>query len=393
MKILFLSASTGGGHTKAAEAVMESMGKKHPDFRGLVVDTLKYISPMMDRIITGTYLKTVKNTPQIYGQFYKLSEKEERITDITRTFNKLISHKLLGLIDEYAPTVIVCTHTFPVQMLSSLKLKGKITIPVIAIVTDFVNHLFWKLDGVDAFVVAHDYIRNDMVKMGIPESKIFTYGIPVSQKFLYKKDRGQLMKELGLKNKPTMLVMGGSLGFGEMGKVFSSLLACSRDVQIIVVTGYNKKLENRLRILSTRSQKDVSVFGYTDRISDLMDVSDFVITKPGGVTIAEALVKNLPIILMSPIPGQEERNARFLTNTGVAARIFRHEDLDGLFCQILDNPLRIKHMREMGSYLAKPDAGDSIADLIENISGQRNILLAKAGFPSLPLSFNPSSLT
>jgi len=393
MKILFLSASTGGGHTKAAEAIMESLGKKHPGFSGLVVDTLKYISPMIDRIITGTYLKTVKNTPQIYGQFYKLSEKEERITDISRTFNRLISHKLLGLIDEYDPTVIVCTHTFPFQMLSCLKLKGKIAVPVIGIVTDFSNHLFWKLDGVDAFVVAHEYIKNDMVKMGIPGNKIFTYGIPVSLKFLQKKNRAQLTQELGLKNKPTMLVMGGSLGFGDVGNVFSSLLKCSRDIQVIAVTGHNKKLENRLKTLANRSSKDVTVFGYTDRISDLMDVSDFVITKPGGITIAEALVKNLPIILMSPIPGHEERNARFLTNTGVAARIFRHEDLDGMFCQILDNPLRLKHMREMGAYLAKPDAGDSIADLIENISGQRNILLAKTGFPSLPFSFNPSNLT
>jgi UDP-N-acetylglucosamine:LPS N-acetylglucosamine transferase len=393
MKVLFLSASTGGGHTKAAEAIMECMDRKHPDFKGLVVDTLKYISPMMDKIITGTYLNTVKNTPQIYGQFYKLSEREERITDITKTFNKLVSHKLLGLIEDYRPTVIICTHTFPVQMLSSLKLKGRLDIPVVAIVTDFANHMFWKLDGVDAFVVAHDYIKNDMVKMGIPETKVFTYGIPVSPRFLQRKDRTRLLKELGLKNKPTMLVMGGSLGFGEVGSVFNSLLKCSRDIQIIAVTGYNKKLENRLKLIGKKTTKSVKVFGYTDNISDLMDVSDFVITKPGGITIAEALVKNLPIILMSPIPGQEEKNARFLTNTGAAARIFRHDDLDSLFCQILDNPLRIKHMREMGSYLAKPDASDSISELIENLSGQRNILLAKTGFPSLPLSFKPSSLT
>lgn len=393
MKVLFLSASTGGGHAKAAEAVMESMKQRYPDFTGQVVDTLKHISPILDKLVIGTYLKTVKNTPRIYGKFYNLSESDENITDITKTFNKLISSRLLSFINEYAPSVIVCTHTFPLQMLSSLKQKGVVSIPVIGVVTDFVNHLFWKLDGVDAFIVAHDYIKNDMIKMGISAEKIYTYGIPVSQKFLEKKDRLQLAGDLGVKNKLTLLLMGGSLGFGEFKSVFTSLLKCSRDMQIIAVTGHNRKLENELKALSEASPKDTKILGYTDRISDLMDVSDFVITKPGGVTISEALVKKLPILIMSPIPGQEERNARFLTNSGAVARIFRNEDLDSLFCQVLDNPLRLKHMCEMAEFLAKPNASNKIADLIENISCHRNILLAKTGFPSLPLSFKPSSLT
>lgn len=393
MKVLFLSAATGGGHAKAAEAVMEVMKIRHPGFSGQLVDTLKHISPMVDRLVVGTYLRTVKNTPRIYGEFYKLSEARENITDITKTFNKLMAVKLVDFINEYAPSVIVCTHTFPLQMLSSLKQKGIVTIPVIGIVTDFVNHLFWKLEGVDAFIVAHEYIKNDMVKAGMPAERIHTLGIPVSQTFLEKKDRFRLTREMGLKNKLTMLVMGGSLGFGEFRDVFSSLLQCGRDIQVIAVAGYNKKLEKELKVIAGGSSKDTRIFGYTDRISDLMDISDLIITKPGGVTISEALVKKLPILIMSPIPGQEERNARFLTNTGAAARIFRNEDLDSLFCQVLDNPLRLKHMREMAGYLAKPHASEAIADLIEDISGHWNILLAKTGFPSLPLSFKPSSLT
>ena len=227
----------------------------------------------------------------------------------------------------------------------------------------------------------------------MPAERIHTLGIPVSQTFLEKKDRFRLIRELGLKNKLTMLVMGGSLGFGEFRDVFTSLLQCGRDIQVIAVAGYNKKLEKELKVIAGGSSKDTRIFGYTDRISDLMDISDLIITKPGGITISEALVKKLPILIMSPIPGQEERNARFLTNTGAAARIFRNEDLDSLFCQVLDNPLRLKHMREMAGYLAKPHASEAIADLIEDISGHWNILLAKTGFPSLPLSFKPSSLT
>lgn len=393
MKVLFLSASTGGGHTKAAEALMEVMKIRQPGFTGQVVDTLKHISPMIDKLVVGTYLKTVKNTPRIYGKFYKLSETGDNIKDLSKTFNKLMAVKLVDFINEYDPSVIVCTHPFPLQMLSSLKQKGIVTIPVIGIVTDFSNHLFFKLDGVDAFIVAHEYIKNDMIKAGMPGEKIHTLGIPVSQTFLQKNDRFQLTQELGLKNKLTMLVMGGSLGFGEFRDIFDSLLKCDRDIQIIAVAGHNKKLEKELKVMADGSLKDIKILGYTNRISDLMDVSDFIITKPGGVTISEALVKKLPILIMSPIPGQEERNARFLTVAGAAVHIFRNEDLDSLFCQVLDNPLRLRHMREMAEYLAKPHASEAIADLIEYMSGQRNILLAKSGFPSLPLSFKPSSLT
>lgn len=393
MKVLFLSASTGGGHTKAAEAIIERMYMKNQDFEGKIVDALKYINPFVDRLITGTYLAAIRNTPGIYGQFYGWAEKKENITNITKNFNRLVSNKLTRLINDYKPEVIVCTHTFPVQMLSVLKKRGKISIPVIAVVTDFVSHLFWKLDGVDAFVVAHAYIKSDMVKMGIEESRIFVYGIPVSADFLLNKDRETILGKLGLKNKTTILLMGGSLGLGDVRKTLKSLLKSKRDLQIIAVAGHNKKLEIQLMAMASRFKKDVIIYGFTDRISDLMDVSDFIITKPGGVTISEALVKGIPIILMSPIPGQEERNAAFLTNTGAAARIYRNDDMEGMLCQILDNPLRIRHMKEMAQYLAKPEAGDSIITLIEKMSDQGNILLAKTGFPSLPVSFKPSSLT
>ena len=161
--------------------------------------------------------------------------------------------KLVDFINEYDPSVIVCTHPFPLQMLSSLKQKGIVTIPVIGIVTDFSNHLFWKLDGVDAFIVAHEYIKNDMIKAGMQREKIHTLGIPVSQTFLQKNDRFQLTQELGLKNKLKMLVMGGSLGFGEFRDVFASLLKCNRDIQVIAVTGHNKKLEKELNNIISKT--------------------------------------------------------------------------------------------------------------------------------------------
>jgi len=368
MNILFLTAATGGGHVKAALALMQQMEQQIPDCKTSLVDSLKYINPIVDRLITGTYLKTVKNVPGIYGKLYSISEKDEFVTDLVKGFNNVLSHRLYRLFKQYVPDAVVCTHTMPLQMLSHLKRKGLLNIPLIGIVTDFSNHFFWKLDGVDAFIVAHECIKDDMVKMGIPQDQIYTYGIPVSKDFLSTSvDRSLLLKNWGLEDKPTLLLMGGSLGFGDIQTVFTSLLSVRRDIQIIAVTGSNKKLKSHLEGLACNSDKSVHILGYTDKISELMDISSLLITKPGGITISEALVKKLPILITTPIPGQEERNAQFLINAGASIRLIQGDDMESLLERILDRPCVMQKMSEAAGKLAKPYACEDIASLVERL--------------------------
>jgi len=368
MNILFLTAATGGGHVKAALALMQQMEKQIPDCKTSLVDSLKYVNPMVDKLVTGTYLKTVKNVPGIYGKLYDFSEKDEFITDLVKGFNNILSHRLYKLFEQYVPDAVVCTHTMPLQMLSRLKRKGLLHIPLIGIVTDFSNHYFWKLDRVDAFIVAHECIKDDMVKMGIPEDRIHTYGIPVAEDFLVTSvDRSLILKKWGLENKPTILLMGGSLGFGDIQAVFTSLLSVRREIQIIAVTGSNKKLKSHLEKLAYNSDKNIQILGYTDKISELMDVSSLLITKPGGITISEALVKKLPILIISPIPGQEERNAQFLMNAGASIRLIQGDDMELLLERILDRPYVMQKMSEAAGRLAKPNACEDIASLVERL--------------------------
>ena len=379
MKVLLLTAATGGGHAKAAEALAESLERKHPEWETVTVDSLKCISPIVDRLVVGAYLSTVKNAPNLYGRFYDLSERDRTITDLSRAFNKLLSYRLCSYIDACRPSAIICTHTFPLQMLSNLKCMNRINIPVVGIVTDFVSHLFWKLEGVDALVVSHRLIKEDMMKLGIPGSIIHTYGIPVSAAFYETRERKQLRNELGLQDKPTLLIMGGSLGFGEVRNIFESLLKCGRDLQLIAVAGRNEKLKIQLEVLSRSYSKNVRVLGYTNRIHDLMDISDFIITKPGGVTISEALVKRLPILIMPPIPGQEERNARFLESKGAAVRLVDDESLEKVLYQLMDSPLKVQHMKEIAGLLARPNAGEDIIGLIESLVCVQGCLIKENG--------------
>lgn len=373
MRVLFLSVATGDGHIKAAEALKEYLESKYPGCIGLTVDALKYASPVADSLVVKSYLNMLSIKPEIYGKLYRLSEHGKKLADLSKAVSGILSYKLNRLLIEFRPDVIVCTHPFSLQMVCAIKKSLGINIPTVAVVTDYVNHMFWKQNNVDAFVVAHDYIKNSMVDMGIPRELIYTYGIPVSQRFLTEASRERVLYEMDLMNMLTCLLMGGSLGMGQITGILKSLIECKRDLQIVAVAGRNTKLFKEFKeCVKHRAPsayvKNVSVMGYTSRIADLMGISDFIITKSGGMTISEALIKKLPIFLFPAIPGQEERNADFLINSGAAVKIPADMSIDDVFRQTLDNPLRLKHMLEMSECLAKPDSGMDISALIYRLA-------------------------
>jgi len=367
MNILFLPVSAGGGHERAAEAIKERIDLKYPSSKTLIVDALKYISPLVDRIIIGSYINTIKNTPYIYGKLYRLTDYDSNIISISKAISKALSRKLQGLINNFNPSAIVCTHPITLQMVSCLKKRNRVFCPVIAVITDFTDHMFWKQDYIDAYVVGHEFVKEKMIGMGISPNIIYNLGIPVSMAFLERKNRKKLLSKLGLGDYATALIMGGSLGFGEIQTAFQMLQKSKKVSQIIAITGKNQKLKAQLENYAQDTQKNVRILGYTKLVADYMEVSDFIITKPGGLTISEALIKELPIFLMSPIPGQEEKNAQFLINSGAAVRITPEDNIDSILRQTVENPLRLRHMKEMSRFLAKPQAGEDIMLLLEEL--------------------------
>ena len=370
MNILFLSVSAGGGHGRAAEAVKERIDLKYPSSRTMIVDALKYISPLVDRLIMGSYINTIKKTPNIYRKLYRLSEYDSNIINISNNIFGALSGKLQSLINNFNPSAIVCTHPITLQMVSYLKKRNNIFCPVIAVITDFTEHILWRQDGIDAYVVGHEFIKEKMIDTGISPSIIHNLGIPVSMAFLERKNKKKLLNKLGLNDHPTALIMGGSLGFGEMYTAFQILQKSKKVSQIIAITGKNQKLKTQLENSSQVKDKKVKILGYTNLVADYMEVSDFIITKPGGLTISEALIKELPIFIMSPIPGQEEKNAQFLVNSGAAVRITPEDNIDSILRQTLENPLRLRYMKEMSRSLAKPHAAEDIMLLLEELTYQ-----------------------
>lgn len=367
MKILILYVSVGTGHMKAAEALKESIEKQFRGWEVDILDTLKYISPIIDKIVVNSYLGTLKKSPKLYSMLYTASGSGTGIYDMSKALNKILSYKLKSLLKEYKPSAVVCTHPFPMQMLSSFKERHQVNIPTVAILTDYVVHSLWLDKGMDAFVVANEIMKSEMILRGVPSNIIYPYGIPVSPKFLHTTDKLTLRKEFGLDNKFTILVMGGGMGFGNIESTIASLLECDTDIQIIAVTGTNHRLKAQLEALSANSSKKILILSYTDRINELMDVSDLLITKPGGMTVSEALVKGLPIFIISPVPGQEEGNASFLIRSGVANKIENSQDLMSVLSQVANDPIRLECMRSSSKLLGKPNSADDIAALLDRL--------------------------
>lgn len=375
MDVLFLSLAAGAGHTYAALSIKEHLDRRYPKSRNLIIDTLHDVNPVIDKLIIGGYLNTVKLKPGIYGKLYSISDSNNRINNginyIIRALSKLTSKSLKRLIDEINPAVIVCTHPIPLQMAAYLKKKQLISVPVVSLITDYLPHSLCYSKHVDAYIVAHEYMKTQLALYGISPDIIYTFGIPVSSKFQIKRDRNLILNEFNLEDKTTALIMGGSLGYGEISNTFTSLLKCKTDLQIVAVAGNNIKLKDHLERISLNYNKNVKIVGFTDKVNDLMDISNCIITKPGGMTVTEALVKELPLFIISPIPGQEEQNAHFLINSGVACRILPGDDMDSILFNVLNNPLRIKQLKEMCKYYSRPDAAVNIVKLLDQLANKK----------------------
>lgn len=370
MKTLIFSVSAGGGHGKAAQSVKEYIELYSKESTVKIIDTLKYINPIIDKVIIGGYLKTIKMTPSLFGKLYDYSETDYGLSAISAKFNEIMTYRLMPLIKEFEPDILIATHPFPTEMLSILKVKHKMQIPTMSILTDYASHSFWLHPGIDAYIVSNADMIPEMISRGIPKDTIHDIGIPVSPNFFAKFDKSKTLEELHLSpNKTTILIMGGSLGIGKISILYKNLLELNTNVQIIVITGNNKKLYYEL--ISYKDNYDINncsyIMGFTDEVNKYMQASDLLLTKPGGLTITEALICNSPIGIFSPIPGQEEKNAEFLLKHNLAINLGDGENSKSIIMELLNHEENLKLLKNNCKKFSKPEVGKDIFKIISNL--------------------------
>lgn len=378
MNTLILSVSAGGGHLHAAEAIKSYIELNCSESKVEIFDTIKYINPLLDKLVIGGYLKTIKITPTLYGKLYRYAENDEGISNLSSKINKLLTHKLLPLIKEKNPDIIVSTHFFPTEMLSILKTKYKLNIPIVTVITDYAPHSIWLHKNIDAYVVADNGLIDEMEQKGINRSTIYSLGIPVKPNFMNKYDILKTLKSLEFDPiAPTILIMGGALGMGNIVSIYEKLCLIERKLQIIIITGNNKKLFNEVSKLAENSIKPTKILGYTKEVNKYMQASSLLITKPGGLTISEALISKIPIALFSPIPGQEERNAEFLIKNNLAIDLGDGENCKEIIEHILFDEKALNNMKANCEIYSKPNCSEEIIKLLNSLVEQRYAAVTK----------------
>ena len=364
-RILLLYISVNSGHQKAALAIEKALRLLDPETEILNVNSFNYTNPLVEKVINRTYLGVIKNRPEVWEYLYdnpKVFRSLSRLRDFIHKFN---SGKLKTLLDEFKPDVIACTQAFPCGMIADFKTSFGLDVPLIGVLTDCYPHSYWFFDSVDYYIVNSEIATKKLVEHGILPEKIRVYGIPIDPKFAEKVDAEGVRKTLGLDpGLPTVLVMGGGQGLGPIAELVNELNRISCPLQLIVVAGSNKRLFDWLEKRKRSLRFKTVAYGFTAEVYELMSVSSLIVTKPGGLTISESLSKELPIIILNPIPGQEAKNTEFLINEGAAVKADNAADAALLTEMLLGNRSKLEHMRGNARRIAKPRSSTDIARLI-----------------------------
>ncbi len=372
-KILIFYASYGGGHLNAAKSINEYILDNYKNFDVELIDCMKYVNKTIEKLTTSAYREVAKKAPWAWGKIYSDSQKGP-LAHLSSRSNKIMAIKLLRLLREKNPDLIISTHPFGSQMCSYLKRKNKINSKIATIMTDFAPHDQWLVgsDCMDYYFVAHDKMKNYLIKKNISDSKIFITGIPLSSKFLKKYNRAEISNTFNLNtNKKNILFFGGGefgLGKSKTFEIFENLVKNSSHMQIIAIAGKNEKMKKEFEeIVDKNNAKDyVTVLAFTDKVPELMSISSLVVTKPGGMTTTESLAARLPMIIINPIPGQEEENAEFLESKGIAIWIKKDDNAAQIITNLLSNDKLLEKMSENTKLLSHPDSTKNICEILLN---------------------------
>lgn len=368
--ILVVTASMGSGHNKAANAVAEAIKRKYPVNKINVIDFMSTETAYFNSLVKDIYLKMLDHTPSVYEFFYKFTSDSTKGSTIQSVFAHAMKKDMRELIKKYEADMVICTHPFPCAAASYLKQTGEINIPLITVMTDFCVHQFWLYKNIDIYFTANDLLKKEMVNQGLLEERIFVTGIPVGYNFRVDYNRDDLLAKFKLeKDKPVALIMGGGLGLGGVKNALCQLERLKKDIQILVITGANVALWSEMNEYAQHSKHKIFVWGYSHNIQEFMSVATFLISKPGALTISEALTRELPMILHDPIPGPEVDNAKFVSDNGAAIWVKHPDTLDAVVREVLSDATILPKLRNNAKVLKKPYASDNIADVIANMLG------------------------
>jgi processive 1,2-diacylglycerol beta-glucosyltransferase len=367
-KILIIYATAGIGHAKAAFAVKKAFDELKPSgVEAKLVDSLDYMTSYFRKSYLNYYLLMITRLANLWGLFYFLTNNfyvDILVSRARRYMNWLHSRRFVRFLRGYDPDVVVSTHFLANEIISNLKGKGLLKTRLITVVTDYRLHSFWVAKHVDQYVVGSQEAIKDLKAFGVGPSRVKLLGIPVEPDFTRKGNREEMSVKLGLeKGRLTILVVGGGFGIGPIENIVRALKEINGNIQVMVVAGYNEAVRRKIESLKADFGSPLIVYGFVNNMYDLMQAADCLVSKSGGLTATEALVKNLPMVIISPIPGQESRNSDFVVSHGAAVKVKNFIELKGVLRRLVTGPDELRNMRRAIEKIARPNSAYDIAKL------------------------------
>ncbi|MBF0499215.1 MAG: galactosyldiacylglycerol synthase [Candidatus Riflebacteria bacterium] len=369
--LAIFSVSAGAGHIRAAQAIERAAAEFKRPIKAVHVDLMTIVPELFKKMYADSYLDIVESHPTLWGYLYKKADREKTdsmLNKLRRAIQRLNTRSLVGTIAEINPDQIICTHFLPAELISRMIEKEGFTRPCWVQVTDFDVHTMWVHPHMTGYFTASDEVAFRLADRGIARDKITVTGIPISPAFSRKYSRETCAAELGVDPKKfTLLLMAGGAGLGGLELLAERLLSIPEDFQVIALAGKNVEMLEMLKAIATKHTGRLFPLGFTKTIERVMAVADVAVTKPGGLTTSECLAVGLPMIIVSPIPGQEERNSDYLLENGVALKAYDTAGLEFRVRALLAAPDRLGAMRRRALEIARPHAAE---DVLKTVLGQ-----------------------
>lgn len=360
--VMVLSAASGAGHMAAAEALVSAFRMRGVE--AAHVEMLKYATPLFKRIYADLYVELVNRRPQMLGYIYRVMDRPWRYEKRRLALDRLNTRPLVRLIEQRQPAVALATHFLPAEILMHLRRRRQLDIPVGVVITDFDAHAMWLYRGVEWYFVAREETKAHLAALGIPPETIHVTGIPIDPRFAVPKSKREARLALGLDpERMTLLVVAGGFGMGPVESLVRALHEVRHPVQVVVICGKNPALERRLNAMDGLAHP-MRVVGYTTEMDTWMAATDLLVGKAGGLTSSEALARGVILVVVNPIPGNEERNSDYLLEEGAAIRCNSIPALGFKIDALLGDGARVARMREAVARIAHPHAAAEIVSIV-----------------------------
>ncbi|MET0543272.1 MAG: glycosyltransferase [Variovorax sp.] len=372
-RLLILSVSAGNGHVRAAQALVAAAEARMPPCTAVHIDAMAHVASGFRKVYTDWYLQLVARAPEVWSYLHQKADSTPHSATsqrLRRAIERVSAGTLLREIHRAQPEAIVCTHFLPAELLMRERNRGRLDCPVWLQVTDYDLHNMWIVPGMAGYLAATDEVAFRMRARGLAADRIHVTGIPVMPAFAEPAalSREASVEWLGLDPARRVILMAsGGAGVGDLPRAVERLLPLEgpgMDFQVVAVAGRNAAAHEALQALARHASGRLVAIGFTGEMQKLMAAADLVVTKPGGLTISECLALGKPMLLVSPIPGQEEHNAGFLLEEGAAWLAYDGIGLAYKVARLMAAPDQLARMAQQSRALGKPRAARAVLDCV-----------------------------